>query len=210
MTIRVTEAEYYARHTPGVLDAVRNRCVGIAGAGGLGSNAAMLLARLGVGTLIIADYDIIEPSNLNRQNYRVDQLGQKKVIAAAETLRAINPFITVIPHEIRLTRETFYDTFKTCDVALECFDARDAKRMAFAVARTTMQSTPFVMLSGIAGLGTAPFLERRIAPNVILIGDETPVDSADGGLISPRVMAAAAAQASVALRLLMEKSTSPK
>jgi sulfur carrier protein ThiS adenylyltransferase len=202
---KITEAEYYARHTPGVLDAVRNRCVGIAGAGGLGSNAAMLLARLGVGTLIIADFDVIEPSNLNRQNYRVDQVGQQKVFAAAETLRAINPFIEIIPHDIRLTRETFYDTFKDCDVVLECFDTRDAKRMAFAVARTTMQSVPFVMVSGIAGLGGEPFIERRIAPNVILIGDETPVDSADGGLISPRVMAAAAAQANLALRLLTEK-----
>ena len=204
MTVPFTEAEYYARHTPGVIDAVRRRRVGIAGVGGLGSNAALLLARLGVGSLVIADYDVIEPSNLNRQNYRADQVGQQKVFAAAETLRAINPFINVIPHNIRLTRETFFDTFNECDVVLECFDTREAKRMAFAVARTTMQTTPFVLVSGIAGIGGEPYIERKIAPNAILIGDETPVDSADGGLISPRVMAAAAAQASVTLRLLME------
>ena len=49
--------------------------VGIAGAGGLGSNCAVALARSGVGTLVIADFDIIEAANLNRQYYFTDQIG---------------------------------------------------------------------------------------------------------------------------------------
>ena len=63
------EAGIFSRHDAKVLAVLRAATVGIAGAGGLGSNAAISLARAGVGRLILADFDRIEPSNLNRQQY---------------------------------------------------------------------------------------------------------------------------------------------
>ena len=82
-----------SRHTPGVHALLKQACVGIAGVGGLGSAVAVSLARIGVGKLIIADFDVVEPSNLNRQQYFVDQLGYFKVDALTENLRRINPYV---------------------------------------------------------------------------------------------------------------------
>ncbi len=76
--------------------------VGIAGAGGLGSNAAMLLSRVGVGSLIVADFDQVEETNLNRQFYFRNQIGVPKVVALGDNLRAIDPGLRYVSHEERL------------------------------------------------------------------------------------------------------------
>ncbi len=91
------ELEYLmaARHTPGVHARLKRAVVGIAGVGGLGSSVAVALARVGVGRLMIADFDVVEPSNLNRQQYFIDQIGSYKVEALASNLRRINPYVTV-------------------------------------------------------------------------------------------------------------------
>ena len=72
--------------------------VGIAGLGGLGSAAACHLARLGVGKLVLVDFDVVDVSNLHRQQYTCAQVGMKKAEALAETLRAINPFVELELH----------------------------------------------------------------------------------------------------------------
>ena len=62
--------------------------VGIAGAGGLGSNCAIALARSGVGTIVLSDFDVIEEPNLNRQYYFIDQVGMMKTVALKENICA--------------------------------------------------------------------------------------------------------------------------
>ena len=99
----------------------------MAGAGGLGSSLAIALARLSIGKLIIADFDVVEPSNLNRQQYFIDQLGLYKVEALKENLARINPYLEVsISHE-RVGRNNISTLFKNCDVLAECFDNPVAK-----------------------------------------------------------------------------------
>ena len=71
--------------------------VGIAGLGGLGSSAACHLARLGVGTLVLVDFDVVDVSNLHRQQYTCAQVGMKKTEALAETLRAIKTLLATCP-----------------------------------------------------------------------------------------------------------------
>ncbi|MCK7474448.1 MAG: ThiF family adenylyltransferase [Rhodopseudomonas palustris] len=100
-----------ARHTPGVHARVKQATVGIAGVGGLGSAVAIALARTGVGRLIIADFDLVEPSNLNRQQYFLDQLGQPKVYALRDTLARINPHVHVAACHLRLTPENIAEIF---------------------------------------------------------------------------------------------------
>jgi len=78
MTADRFEKEFFLKRDLGVLAALRTSVVGIAGAGGLGSNAAAALARAGVGRLIIADFDIVESTDLNRQYYFFDQIGQPR------------------------------------------------------------------------------------------------------------------------------------
>src|SRR5512140_2270566 len=93
--------------------------VGIAGAGGLGSNCAAALARSGVGTLVIADYDIVEEANLNRQFYFSDQLGLMKCEALRDNLLRIDKDINVILHPVELTSENIPQIFSGCDVIVE-------------------------------------------------------------------------------------------
>ena len=90
-----------SRHTPGVHEKIRTSTVGIAGVGGLGSSVAIALARVGVGTLILADFDVVEPSNLNRQQYLIHQIGMPKVDALRDNLFRINPCITVRPSPMK-------------------------------------------------------------------------------------------------------------
>ena len=198
------EAILAARHTPGVHNRVKSATVGLAGLGGLGSTAGVALVRLGIGNLIIADFDIVEPSNLNRQQYFADQIGMKKTEACAANFRRVNSYINLIAHDIVLARDNFAGVFEACDVVLECFDTPDAKRMAYAVARTQMRDTHFVMVSGIAGFQSAEHIRaRRIAPNVVLIGDDVSEAQPGSGLMSPRVSVAAGMQANVALNILL-------
>ena len=76
---------------PDEANALGSACVGIAGAGGLGSNCAMHLVRSGIGKLVIADFDTVNESNLNRQFFFRDQVGRVKVEALRENLLRINP-----------------------------------------------------------------------------------------------------------------------
>ena len=82
------EALMVARHTPGVHARLKSSVIGIAGLGGLGSAVAVALARIGVGRLVLVDFDVVEPSNLNRQQYFVDQVGLPKTEALAATCAA--------------------------------------------------------------------------------------------------------------------------
>lgn len=198
------EALMVARHSPGVHACVKRAVVGIAGVGGLGSNVALSLARLGVGTLILADHDVVEPSNLNRQQFFIDQLGVRKVEALAETLRRINPSVRIRRHAVRLTRENFPHLFAESTVVVECFDDPEAKAMALACARTAMKHVQFVMASGMAGYGTTNALSiRRRFDNVVVAGDGATGAAPGCGLMAPRVAACAAMQANAVLRLLL-------
>ncbi len=76
------------------------------GAGGLGSPASLYLAAAGVGTLGIIDADVVDDSNLQRQIvHSTDTLGEPKVLSAKRTIEALNPDVTVVPYEERLTSE---------------------------------------------------------------------------------------------------------
>ena len=75
----------------------------VVGAGGLGSPLLLYLAAAGVGRITVIDPDRVENSNLQRQIiHRDDALGQPKVQSAADAMRAINPFVEIIPHFGRL------------------------------------------------------------------------------------------------------------
>lgn len=99
----------YARHlkmpevgVAGQLRLLDSRVL-VVGAGGLGSPAALYLAAAGVGTLGILDHDRVDRSNLQRQILHADgRVGESKVESAAQALRALNPSVRVVGHEVRL------------------------------------------------------------------------------------------------------------
>ena len=89
----ITEAEFAqavdSRSDKPIYSIMRSSRIGIAGLGGLGSNIAAALARSGVGHLILADFDTVELSNINRQLYTLNHIGQKKAEALPMILTAI-------------------------------------------------------------------------------------------------------------------------
>lgn len=193
-----------ARHTPGVHARVKAATVGIAGAGGLGSAVAVALARTGIGRLVVADFDVVEPSNLNRQQYFVDQIGFRKVEALAANLARINSHVKVIGHAVRLTPANVPEIFRDVDVLVEAFDAADAKAMLLESFGKAFPSKPIVMVSGLAGYGPGSAIRtRKLGPCVYVIGDLESDARPGRGLMAPRVGIAAHLEANAVLRLLL-------
>ena len=198
------EALLVARHTPGVHQKLKRAAVGIAGLGGLGSPVAIALARSGIGRLVLVDFDVVEPSNLNRQQYFMDQLGLPKTVALRETLSRINPYVEVECHILRLTAERVPEIFGAVDVLVEAFDDPAAKAMLTETFLTRCPGRPLVAASGVAGHGPANSITtRRMLQQLYLIGDGQSAAAPGQGLMAPRVGVAAHHQANAVLRLLL-------
>jgi sulfur carrier protein ThiS adenylyltransferase len=196
-----------ARHTPGVHTKVKDSVVGIMGLGGLGSVVAGALARVGVGKLVIADYDVVEPSNLNRQQYFIDQIGMKKTVALAENLKRMNPYLTIETRDEMLTEENIPQLFAGVDVLAECFDQAEMKAAALQAVLLNMPDVGYVGASGMAGYEDGNLIvTRRVSPKVYIAGDGETAACPGQGLMAPRVGIAAHHQANQILRILLETS----
>ena len=203
--MRDLEKALFAKHDPQVLAALRESTVGIAGAGGLGSNVAISLARAGVGRLIIADFDRVEPSNLNRQQYSVRQIGRLKVAALRENLRAINPFSKYTVHAVRVTRANVGRIFGDSDILVEAFDKAAAKQMLIDAWLSLYPERPIVAASGLAGYGKNRKLHTRRMGSLYLCGDEESQCPKGISPMAPRVAIVANLQANLVVELLVNR-----
>jgi sulfur carrier protein ThiS adenylyltransferase len=193
-----------ARHTPGVHARLKEAVVGIAGAGGLGSAIAVALARVGVGRLIIADFDVVEPSNLNRQQYFIDQIGQLKTEALAANLARINPYISVESHPVLLTAGNTPAIFAPCRVVVEAFDRADQKALLVETVLERLPAATVIAASGLAGYGpNNSITTRRISSRLYLVGDGASEARPGSGLMAPRVGIAASHQANQVVRCIL-------
>jgi sulfur carrier protein ThiS adenylyltransferase len=179
--------------------------VGIAGAGGLGSNCAVALARCGVGILVISDFDRVEDDNLNRQYYFSDQTGMEKTNALKETIARVNPDIRVIIYNTKLNSENIPEIFSGCDVIVEAFDAAYMKEMIIETVQANMPDCPLIIGSGVAGWGNNQSIRcRKIDEYLYVCGDESTEVSDDMPPIAPRVGIVANLQANLVIEILMK------
>ena len=173
---------------------------GIAGAGGLGSNCCAHLVRAGVKRLVIADYDVVSESNLNRQFFFRDQLGMKKTEALAQNLRRIEPELDIELVDERLDESGFGRVFAGCDVVVEALDSAAAKHALY----TALAGRRVVGASGLGGWGrSADMKVRRIGGGMVLIGDFESDVTLGAPPQSPRVGIAAAMEANAAIALVL-------
>jgi sulfur carrier protein ThiS adenylyltransferase len=180
--------------------------VGIAGAGGLGSNCAVALARSGVGTLVIADFDIVEVKNLNRQYYFSDQTGMLKTAAIKDNISRIDSSIQVISHAKRLDRTNIPVIFSGCDIIVEAFDRAEMKEMIVEVVQLQMPGIPLVVGSGMAGWGRNDLLKsRQVDKTLYVCGDEASESDDDLPPMAARVGIVASMQANIVIEILMNK-----
>lgn len=182
---------------------LKNYIVGIAGAGGLGSNCAIALARVGIGKLIISDFDVVNESNLNRQYYFRDQLGLKKVDALKENIKRINPEVKIIINDIKLKEDNIVDIYKDCDVIVEAFDLAEMKKMLIETCLTEIPKMPIVLGLGMAGFGNSNSIKYRKSENLYICGDEISEIADNKPPLAPRVGIVANMQANTVLEILL-------
>ncbi len=183
-------------------DKVRNANIGIAGAGGLGSNCAMNLVRAGVSKLVIADFDILDAANLDRQFYFLDQVGRVKIEALEENLLRINPGLKLKMVNKKIEEHNIGEIFGECDIVAECLDTAGYKKMLL---EKLLQMSKFIVaVSGLGGIGSSDDIKiHRLKDNLVMIGDLRS-DISQKPALSPRVNVAAAKQADVILEYVLK------
>ncbi|MCW6084259.1 MULTISPECIES: thiamine biosynthesis protein ThiF [Clostridium] len=193
-----------ARHTPHVFEKVKASKVAIAGLGGLGSNIAVNLARTGVGHLHLIDFDIVEPSNLNRQQYKIKHLGLYKTEALKNEIEEINPFIKVTIDTVKVTEKNIQSLFKNDDIICEAFDNPTAKAMLVNNLLEYYPLKKIVSASGMAGYESSnTIVTKKVTDNFYLCGDGTTGAMVGRGLMAPRVSICAGHQSNMVLRLIL-------
>jgi len=204
------EKQFFSKHDPKILSILRNSVVGIAGAGGLGSNVAFSLARAGIGTLIIADFDKIEPSNLNRHQYFIEQIGRSKVEALLENLRKINPFSKYEIHNLEINDDNISEIFADAKILVEAFDMAEMKKMLIESWISQFPKRPIIAASGLAGFGKNEKLHTRKIGSLYICGDEDTEVEEGISPMAPRVGIVANMQANLVLELLLKTESSNK
>lgn len=206
----LTKETWYAalkeRHGAELQEKFSAATVAICGLGGLGSNIAISLARAGIGKLILIDFDRVDVTNLHRQQYKVEQIGEYKTEALSENLKAIAPYVVLETHTVRITEDNAVGLLKDADIICEAFDDAETKAMLTNLILEVMPEKYLVAASGMAGLDSANAIKtRKVTNRFYLCGDEVS-DVKDGiGLIASRVMLCAAHQAHTVLRILSEQ-----
>ena len=184
---------------------LRNARVAVAGLGGLGSNIAVMLARSGIGELLLVDFDTVDVTNLNRQMYLIPQLGKPKAEALPEILYQINPYLTYRSVCIKVTPDNVKELFSEYPIVCEAFDKPDQKAML--VRELLMQCPKTIVVSGNGMAGYADANEIRtcqVMKRLYVCGDQS-TDIGNGiGLIAPRVAVCAAHEANKVLQLIMQ------
>ena len=197
------EEDLLKRNIKGIAKKLKKAKVCILGLGGLGSNVAVLLARSGIGYLKLIDFDVVEVSNLNRQQYRISHIGIKKTEAIKSILKEINPFVEVETLDIKVDRENISSIVEDIEIVVEAFDVAETKVMAIEELLTNGNKM-LVSASGMAGLGSAnEIITRKVRDNFYLIGDNYSDYEEYLGIMSTRVMLCAAHQANMVLRLIL-------
>lgn len=194
----------WERHSVETQDKLSRGRVAIAGLGGLGSNVAFALARIGVGHLHLIDFDQVDLTNLNRQQYFLKHVGRNKTDALKEQLLEINPYLEIVTDCVRVTEENLIPLFQEEDIICEAFDNPDAKALLACGILEHFPDKKLVSASGLAGYESSNLIHtRRVSRNFYLCGDEKTEAVYGKGLMAPRAALCAAHEANMITRLLL-------
>jgi sulfur carrier protein ThiS adenylyltransferase len=204
ITLEDMEALLVSRNTPYVYEKVKNARVGIAGLGGLGSHVAIALARTGVGHLHLVDFDVVEPSNLNRQEYRMRHIGWNKTEALKQQLEEINPYVNITIDTEKITKENAANIFQEDTIVCEAFDMPEQKAMLINTLLEDRKDIKLVSGSGMAGYASSNIITtKKVMKNLYLCGDQVNGLRPGWGLMAPRVSICAGHEANMVLRLIL-------
>ena len=199
LPVEVKREAVLQRQSEEINDKLENAKVVILGAGGLGSNVAHMLARLGVGKLIVYDFDIVEPSNLNRQHYGVNDIGKMKAETTAERIKELLPYVHIESRNLIVDEEVLSSVYEEGDIFIEAFDTVSSKVMAYDF--FAGREKPYICTTGVAG--PSGELSRRDLGHIHIVGDFQGEDRNDCYI--PKVMAIAAMECRVVMELILKK-----
>ena len=203
----ISKEEIYSaleeRHGKDIQKKFAAASVVVCGLGGLGSNIAVSLARAGIGNIHLIDFDRVDVSNLNRQQYFVSQLGEYKTDALLNNLKNISPYTVITSQCVKLNEENIPELLAPYDIICEAFDKADQKAMLVNSVLENFPEKYLISGNGMAGFGSSnDIITRRITKRFYICGDGKS-DISDGiGLVSARVAVCAAHQANMILRII--------
>jgi len=192
------------RHTEKIQEKLENARVAVAGLGGLGSNAAFYLTRIGIGHLHLIDFDEVDLSNLNRQQYRLCHLGMMKTDALRGELLEIDPYADIRTDCVKIDESNIDALFADDDIVCEAFDDPECKSMLVNHMLEKYPGKYIVAASGMAGYGASNEIKtRQMMPHFTLCGDGVTQGHRGSGLMAPRVAIAAGHEANAIVELII-------
>lgn len=175
---------------------IQSQKIGIGGAGGLGGNLAIILARCGFCHFEIIDHDYVEAANLNRQPYTINDIGLPKIDALKKHLQAINPDLQLMTHQTCWRVDNAKIFFRDCTVIAECFDDAGTKCAFIEYYQDKVNS--ILSGNGLAGYGIPDPIKIQKIQNLYVIGDQVS-DVRFSDPLFPRVLSCAAKMADIIL-----------
>ena len=172
----------------------------------MGSNIAISLLRAGLGCLVIADFDVVSPNNLNRQQYFADQIGLPKVEALHTNLSRISPYTRLEMHNLRVTPDNLAELFGSCQILIEAFDRAEEKEMLLSTWQDLYPHRHCIGASGLAGIGRNELIKCQSFGYLHIVGDGCSELTPPVSPVSARVAVVAAMQANLALELIFKDS----
>lgn len=196
-----------SRHSVTIQEKLKKARVAVAGLGGLGSNVAVYLARIGTGHLHLIDFDRVDLTNLNRQHYFLRHLGMYKTDALKEQILEINPYLDIRTDCVKVTEDNIKILFSGEDIICEAFDQPEEKAMFVNGVLLDLPAKKLVSASGMAGYGHSNRIHtRKIRENFYICGDEETENGPEQGLMAPRAALCAAHEANLITQLIIEEN----
>lgn len=194
------------RHGKEVQDILWDSHVAIAGLGGLGSVISVALARAGVGHLHLIDFDQVDLENLNRQQYRLKDIGRNKTECIKEYIAEFNPYLDVRIDTCRIDESNVGELFLEDSIVCEAFDSPTAKSMLVDGFFTHYgKDKKMVSATGMAGYGDSNLIQtKKWNDRFYLCGDQVNGIENVGSLMAPRVGICACHEANMIIQLLLE------
>lgn len=206
MEKEILDQAFDARFSKDIKEKLENAHVAIAGLGGLGSNIAVMLARSGVGHMLLVDFDTVDVTNLNRQAYLIPQVGMEKTAAMKELLDQINPYLDIEYRQVKVTPDNIQELFAGYPIVCEAFDKAEQKAMLVQGLLTGFRDTLVISGNGMAGYGDANAVKTQKMMRWLYVCGDGQTDIADGiGLMAPRVSVCAAHQANKVIQIILEE-----
>ena len=203
ITREVLQEELVNRCGSAAVENLQAARVAVVGLGGLGSNIAILLTRMGISHMHLIDFDKVDISNLHRQQYFLEQIGLRKTEALASTLRKINPYINLKLSCVKLDENNLAELLKDEAIICEAVDKAETKALLVNEVLESFTDKVIVAASGMAGLGEGNLIQaKRISKNLYLCGDGVS-DCNDESLYAARVALCAAQQAHLVQRIIL-------